>query len=94
MDELEDEGIALSDLEDLDEEETADIVPYQRLTINNTSALLRAVKSIELPISSMPFSEHQTLTSSEQVEIADVDDDLNRELAFYKQSPRCRKGSS
>ena len=85
-DEVDDEGIALSDLEDLDEEDTADIVPHQRLTINNTSALLKAIKSIALHTSSMSFSDHQTIVSSEQVEIADVDDDLNRELAFYKQS--------
>jgi rRNA-processing protein EBP2 len=34
----------------------------------------------------MAFSEHQSLTTGEPVEIADVEDDLNRELAFYQQS--------
>jgi rRNA-processing protein EBP2 len=93
MEETDDEGIALSDLEDLDEEDTADIVPHQRLTINNTTALLQALKSIALPTSAMSFSDHQTLTSPDQVEIADVDDDLNRELAFYRQSLDAAKGA-
>jgi len=34
----------------------------------------------------MDFSEHQSVTTSQPVEIADVEDDLTRELAFYKQS--------
>ncbi len=80
------EDIPLSDIESLGEEEKADVVPHQRLTINNTSALLKALRSIALPTSSLPFSEHQTITSAEQTTISDVDDDLNRELAFYKQS--------
>ncbi len=80
------EGIPLSDIEDLSEEEKADIIPHQRLTINNKSALLKALNSIVVPISKLPFSEHQTITSAEETPIPDIDDDLNRELAFYKQS--------
>jgi hypothetical protein len=76
----------MSDLEDLDEEEKEDIVPHQRLTINNTVALTAALKRIALPISKLPFSEHQSVTTSEPVSIPDVSDDLNRELAFYSQS--------
>ncbi|MCJ1256115.1 rRNA-processing protein and EBNA1-binding protein ebp2 [Lignoscripta atroalba] len=83
--EAEDEGIPLSDIEGLSEEEKADIIPHQRLTINNTSALLKAQKSIALPISKLPFSEHQTVTSATQTSIPDVNDDLGRELGFYKQ---------
>jgi rRNA-processing protein EBP2 len=81
-----DGDIALSDIESLDDEDKNDLVPHQRLTINNTSALLQALKSIALPTSKMLFSEHQTVISSEPVSIPDVNDDLNRELAFYKQS--------
>jgi len=81
-----DEDIPMSDLEDLDEEEKEDIVPHQRLTINNTVALTAALKRIALPISKLPFSEHQSVTTSEPVSIPDVSDDLNRELAFYSQS--------
>lgn len=83
---VEDDGIPLSDIDDLSDEEVADIVPHQRLTINNKAALLKAHKSITLPISKLPFSDHQTISSSEQISILDVNDDLNRELAFYKQS--------
>ena len=80
-----DSGIPLSDIEDLSEDERGDLVPHQRLTINNTAALLKAHKSIALPLSKLPFSAHQSLSSSAQISIPDVNDDLNRELAFYKQ---------
>lgn len=85
-DEDEDEdAIPFSDIESLSSAERADVVPHQRLTINNTAALLRALKSIALPLSAMPFSEHQTLTAPEPIPIPDINDDLTRELAFYKQ---------
>lgn len=80
------DGIALSDLDDDDVSVDEDIVPYQRLTINNTSALQRSLASFTLPYSSMTFSEHQTIVSTTPTGIPDVDDDLNRELAFYAQS--------
>ncbi|MCJ1247750.1 rRNA-processing protein and EBNA1-binding protein ebp2 [Trapelia coarctata] len=80
-----DGDLPLSDMDSLSSAERADIIPHQRLTINNTSALLRAHKSIALPLSSLPFSAHQSITSSAQISIPDVNDDLNRELAFYKQ---------
>jgi rRNA-processing protein EBP2 len=76
----------MSDLEDLDDEEKEDMIPHQRLTINNTTALIAALKRIALPLSKLTFSEHQSLTTAEPVSITDVSDDLNRELAFYAQS--------
>lgn len=79
------DDIALSDIESLASEDKGDIIPHQRLTINNTAALQRAYKSFALP-ASLPFSHNQTITSAEPVQIADVEDDLNRELSFYKQS--------
>lgn len=82
----EEDGIALSDIEDLSDDEAADIIPHQRLTINNKAALLKAHKSIAIPTLKLLFSDHQTISSSEQITISDVNDDLNRELAFYKQS--------
>ncbi|RDW88572.1 hypothetical protein BP6252_00604 [Coleophoma cylindrospora] len=85
-DDEDDEDIPMSDLEDLDDEEKEDMIPHQRLTINNTTALTAALKRIALPISKLPFSEHQSITTSEPVKIEDVSDDLNRELAFYAQS--------
>ncbi|MCJ1281583.1 rRNA-processing protein and EBNA1-binding protein ebp2 [Xylographa opegraphella] len=80
-----DGGIPLSDIESLSSEEKGDLVPHQRLTINNTSALLKAHKSIALPISTLPFSAHQSISSAAQISIPDINDDLNREIAFYKQ---------
>lgn len=62
------------------------MIPHQRLTINNTTALTAALNRIKLPYSRLEFSEHQSVTTNEPVEIPDVEDDLNRELAFYKQS--------
>lgn len=85
-DDEDDEDIPMSDLEDLDDEEREDMIPHQRLTINNTVALTAALKRISLPIATLPFSEHQSITSDKPTEIADVSDDLNRELAFYSQS--------
>jgi rRNA-processing protein EBP2 len=85
MDEDE-EDIPLSDLEDLADEDKEDIIPHQRLTINNTAALTTALKRIALPLKTMQFTDHQTLTTSAPVEIPDVSDDLKRELAFYQQS--------
>ncbi|KAL8683773.1 MAG: hypothetical protein Q9186_000259 [Xanthomendoza sp. 1 TL-2023] len=79
-----DQGIPLSDLSDLSETEKADIIPHQRLTINNTIALTKAYHSIALPPG--PFSTHQTLTSPSPVSIPNIDDDLNRELAFHAQA--------
>ncbi|USW52851.1 Putative eukaryotic rRNA processing [Septoria linicola] len=79
------EDIPLSDLDSVASEDKEDVVPHQRLTINNTTALARSLKSIALP-ASLPFSAVQAVTSEEPVDIADVEDDLNRELAFYRQS--------
>jgi rRNA-processing protein EBP2 len=85
-DEDEEEDIRLSDIESLASEDKGDIIPHQRLTINNTAALTAALNRISLPYSKLTFSEHQSITSDAPTEIPDVEDDLNRELAFYKQS--------
>lgn len=79
------DDFALSDVESLASEERADILPHQRLTVNNTTALTKALKSISLP-SDLLFSSYQSVTTSEPVAISNVNDDLTRELAFYKQS--------
>ncbi len=87
-DEAEEEGeddIPLSDLDSIASEDKGDIIAHQRLTINNTTALTAALKRIQLPYSKLAFSEHQSVTTDEPVDISDVEDDLNRELAFYKQ---------
>jgi rRNA-processing protein EBP2 len=79
------DDIALSDLDSVASEEKGDIIPHQRLTINNTAALTAALHRIQLPYSKLAFSEYQSVTTDEPVDIPDVEDDLNRELAFYKQ---------
>ena len=84
-DEEQEEDIPLSDIDSLASEEKADLLPHQRLTINNTTALTKAYKSIALPYPTLPFAVHQTVTTSSPVHIPDINDDLNRELAFYKQ---------
>lgn len=84
--ETREDDIPLSDIESLASEDKGDIIPHQRLTINNTTALTAALNRISLPYSKLAFSEHQSITSDEPTEIPDVEDDLNRELAFYKQS--------
>ncbi|KAI9821002.1 MAG: rRNA-processing protein and EBNA1-binding protein ebp2 [Phylliscum demangeonii] len=80
------DDVPFSDLSSLSSTAKEDLVPHQRLTINNTSALLRSLNTFALPLSKLPFSEHQSITSQAPISIADVDDDLTRELAFYKQS--------
>lgn len=83
------EDIALEDLEDLDDEDKEDLVPHQRLTINNTTALEAALKRISIATDkSVPFKSHMSLSSLEPTatNIPDVMDDLKRELAFYGQA--------
>ncbi|KAL6704270.1 rRNA-processing protein EBP2 [Coniothyrium glycines] len=84
-DEEDEDDIPLSDLDSVASEDKGDIIPHQRLTINNTAALTAALTRIQLPYSKLAFSEYQAVTTDEPVEIADVEDDLGRELAFYKQ---------
>ncbi|KAL8972733.1 MAG: hypothetical protein Q9183_000384 [Haloplaca sp. 2 TL-2023] len=78
-------GIPLSDVGSAAGSEDGDIIPYQRLTINNTTALAKAYNAIALPTSKLPFSEHQVLVSAKPMDILDVNDDLNRELSFHQQ---------
>lgn len=87
--EEDEEDIPMSDLEDLDDEDKEDIIPHQRLTINNTTALLAALNRISIPTDkSVPFATHQSIISTDLTSeaIPDVSDDLQRELAFYSQS--------
>lgn len=80
-DEDEEEDIPLSDLE---EDEREDVIPHQRLTINNSAAITSSLKRISFITPQTPFSEHNSLVSQEPIDVSDPNDDLNRELAFYK----------
>ncbi|OJJ98827.1 hypothetical protein ASPACDRAFT_79618 [Aspergillus aculeatus ATCC 16872] len=79
--EAEESDIPLSDLED---DEREDVVPHQRLTINNSAAITASLKRISFISAQTPFSEHNSLVSKEEMEVPDANDDLTRELAFYK----------
>lgn len=92
-DEEEEEDIPLSDLDSIASDEKGDIIPHQRLTINNTSALLAALHRIEWKTKKLAFSDHQAVTSDAAIEIADTNDDLTRELAFYKQALEAAKSA-
>ncbi|PGH02280.1 rRNA-processing protein EBP2 [Blastomyces parvus] len=70
-------------LSDLSEEDTTDVIPHQRLTINNSAAILSSLKRISFLTPQTPFSEHNSLTSTEPIDVPDPNDDLTRELAFY-----------
>ncbi|SCU96106.1 LAFA_0G04302g1_1 [Lachancea sp. 'fantastica'] len=83
--EEEEEDVPLSDVEfDSD----ADVVPHQKVTVNNTKAMTHALERIQLPWKKHSFQEHQSLTSESNTDegIKDIYDDTERELAFYKQS--------
>lgn len=80
---MNEDAIPLSDIDSVSED-SADIIPHQRLTINNISALIKAHETIAAdPM--LHFSMQQSIVSTTPTRISDVHDDLSRELAFYKQ---------
>ena len=82
--EEEEEDVALSEAEVDDD---ADVIPYQKMTINNIAAIQRSLKTIQLPASAKSsFIEHLSITASEPMVLKDIYDDTERELAFYKQA--------
>ncbi|KAI0819249.1 eukaryotic rRNA processing protein EBP2-domain-containing protein [Trametes gibbosa] len=70
----------LSDEEFLDE----DAMPRQKIEIDNEIAMERIRSAIALG-PSLPWTETLTVTYPDSINV-DVEDDLNRELAFYKQA--------
>ena len=54
------------------------------MTINNSAAINASLKRISFITKQTPFSEHNSLVSQEPIDVPDPNDDLNRELAFYK----------
>ena len=77
--------IPLSDMDSAPDIEKEDLIPRQKLTIYNNAALTKAYKTL-VSVDSRAFSVTQAVNSASQTEIEDVNDDLGRELAFYKQS--------
>jgi rRNA-processing protein EBP2 len=79
-----DSGVPLSDLS---EDDRADTVPHQRMTINNGLALKTSTSRIRLVKPHLRFSAHNSLISSlppSATAIPDPNDDLTRELEFYR----------
>ncbi|KAJ7740259.1 eukaryotic rRNA processing protein EBP2-domain-containing protein [Mycena maculata] len=74
------EDVALDDVESVDD----DAVPRQKIEIDNTVALARIRDTIQLD-KSFPWTETLVLSYPESIDV-DVNDDLTRELAFYKQA--------
>ncbi|PWY97359.1 Ebp2-domain-containing protein [Testicularia cyperi] len=92
-DEEEEEEIAYEDLpDDIELPESAKASRVQRIKVNNESALRRIYDDIRLdsPASSSKLPWIETMRVSYPVSIAsevtDVENDLERELAFYKQA--------
>ncbi|KIK83563.1 hypothetical protein PAXRUDRAFT_832049 [Paxillus rubicundulus Ve08.2h10] len=78
----EDKEVALDNIEEgvLDE----DAIPKRKIEVDNTDALRRIRETIQLN-PSLPWTETLVISFPQTIEV-DVDDDLNRELAFYKQA--------
>ncbi|KAG5372070.1 rRNA-processing protein [Yarrowia sp. C11] len=81
------EDIPLSDVE-LDSDN--DAIPYQKVTKNNKPALLQAKARISLPYAKMTFVDTLVHTSG-AIELKDIYDDMEKELAFYKQGLEAAK---
>ncbi|KAL1760233.1 eukaryotic rRNA processing protein EBP2-domain-containing protein [Schizophyllum commune] len=79
--EADDDAIPLDEVED---EVDEDAVPQRKLEIDNTVALERIRDTIQLD-PSLPWTETLVLSYPNTIDV-DVEDDLNRELAFYKQA--------
>ncbi|KAF9516432.1 hypothetical protein BS47DRAFT_1340762 [Hydnum rufescens UP504] len=75
------EFVALDDASSVDE----DAVPRQKIVINNTVALQRIRETIKLD-PSFTWTDTLALTYPDPLGVDDPDNDLERELAFYKQA--------
>ncbi|KAG7532168.1 hypothetical protein FFLO_03796 [Filobasidium floriforme] len=62
-----------------------DAVPARKVVVNNRAALTQYADEMNIT-KAMPWGEHLTLTTRETLEDVDPNDDLKREVAFYKQA--------
>ncbi|CAI8499326.1 hypothetical protein ACO0OL_001716 [Hanseniaspora opuntiae] len=75
--------------DDLDEEDDSEEdKPREKVFANNQKALKKAYNRLRLPWEATRFVEHQTLTTSAPIHtlVENIEDDTQRELAFYKAS--------
>ncbi|KAI0304318.1 eukaryotic rRNA processing [Multifurca ochricompacta] len=70
------------DMESVDVDE--DVIPKRKVQVDNKIALERIRDTIKLD-PSLPWTETLTVSYLEKIDV-EVNDDLNRELAFYKQA--------
>ncbi|KAJ3771288.1 eukaryotic rRNA processing [Lentinula raphanica] len=77
------EGEELVQLDDV-EAVIEDAIPIQKVEINNEVALARIRETMQLD-PSLPWTETLVMSYPQTIDV-DVNDDLNRELAFYKQA--------
>ncbi|KKA01881.1 rRNA-processing protein HuEBP2 [Hanseniaspora uvarum DSM 2768] len=76
------------DDEDDEEDDEDDEGPREKVFANNQKALKKAFNRLRLPWEATRFVEHQTLTTSAPIHtlVENIEDDTQRELAFYKAS--------
>lgn len=74
--------------EDDEEDDEDDEGPREKVFANNQKALKKAFNRLRLPWEATRFVEHQTLTTSAPIHtlVENIEDDTQRELAFYKAS--------
>ncbi|GJN90615.1 hypothetical protein Rhopal_003627-T1 [Rhodotorula paludigena] len=81
--ELEAEDAALKPYEELEGADEADVVPVEQTTTNDKVALERVLATFKTDAG---FFDTLTLTNPTPLNIPDANNDLERELEFYKQS--------
>ena len=76
------------DDDDEEEDDEDDDGPREKVFANNQKALKKAFNRLRLPWEATRFVEHQTLTTSAPIHtlVENIEDDTQRELAFYKAS--------
>ncbi|KAL6949556.1 hypothetical protein ACO0OE_001649 [Hanseniaspora uvarum] len=74
--------------EEEDDDDEVDEGPREKVFANNQKALKKAFNRLRLPWEATRFVEHQTLTTSAPIHtlVENIEDDTQRELAFYKAS--------
>ncbi|TEB40151.1 eukaryotic rRNA processing [Coprinellus micaceus] len=77
------EQVPVDEVDEVDD----DAVFTRKVEVDNEVALERIRETIALD-SSLPWTETLVVTYPETIDV-DVDDDLNREVAFYKQALHC-----
>ncbi|KAL0145849.1 rRNA processing protein Ebp2 [Mucor lusitanicus] len=93
QDEEEESDVEQEEEEDISGDEDDEPVEQQarpiRAKINDEAAMIRITEAFKLK--NLPWIETMTITSSEPVVVEDVQNDMQRELAFYQQALEAAK---